>query len=142
MVRAVQHTFRSYNILVVEDNPGDAGLIQEAFADCGKSCTLIFASDTATARDLLKKESFDLLISDMAFEEGSDFIREIRANPRLKSLPIIVLSEAQNPRPAYEAGANAFVAKSSDVDSFFTKIRALMHFWMEVVELPRVPGGD
>jgi len=85
-----------------------------------------------------------MVISDMGFraEEGADFIRSIRANPRLKTLPIIVLSGSPNPRPAYAAGANAFVAKTIDVDSFFEKIRVLMHFWMEVVELPRSSGTE
>jgi CheY-like chemotaxis protein len=140
----VQQTFRSYNILIVEDSPGDAGLIREAFADCGEAYSLIFAANTQAARDLLNKENFDLILWDMSFsnEEGADFIRQIRADARLKSLPVIVLSGTPNPRLAYEAGANAFVSKSMDLDSFFAKIKALMHFWVEIVELPRVPGPD
>jgi CheY-like chemotaxis protein len=140
----VQNTFRSYNILVVEDNPGDVVLIREAFAECGKACALTFAEESRAARDILKSQTFDLIISDMGFrnEEGAEFIRAVRADPRLRTIPIIVLSGSPNPRLAYEAGANAFVAKSMDVDSFFAKIRALMHFWVEVVELPRVPGRD
>ncbi len=119
-------------------------LIREAFADCGKACTLTFAENSQSARPLLASQRFDLVISDMGFrsEEGTDFIRGIRADPRLKSIPIIVLSGFPDPRPAYEAGANAFVSKSMDVESFFAKIKALMHFWVEVVELPRLPGQE
>lgn len=137
-------TARSYNILVVEDNPGDVVLIREAFAECGKSCCITVADGSQKAKELLDVQSFDLIISDMGFraEEGADFIRSIRSSPRLKTLPIIVLSGSPNPRPAYEAGANAFVAKTIDVDSFFEKIRVLMHFWVEVVELPRSSGAE
>lgn len=136
----MQHTFRSYNVLVIEDNAGDAGLIKEAFADCGKSCNLTFAANTQAGRGLLSTENFDLVVWDLGYasEDGADFIQHIRADSRLKSLPVVVLSGSPNPRPAYEAGANAFVAKSVDLDSFSAKIKALMHFWVEVVELPRL----
>jgi CheY-like chemotaxis protein len=136
----VQQTFRSYNVLVIEDNAGDAGLIKEAFAACGKSCNLTFASNPQAGRDLLSTETFDLVVSDLGYasEDGADFIRHIRADSRLKSLPVVVLSGSANPQPAYEAGANAFVTKSVDLDSFNAKIKALMHFWVEVVELPRL----
>jgi CheY-like chemotaxis protein len=140
----VHSSFRSYSILVVEDNPGDASLIREAFTDCGKACHLHFAADTSAARTLLDAHHFDLVLSDVAFQngEGSDFIKEIRSDSRLKTLPIIVLSNAPNARSAYEAGANAFVAKSADLSGFVSKIKALMHFWVDVVELPRLVGPD
>ncbi len=141
-MRRVQQSFRTYQILVLEDNPGDVVLIREAFAECGKTCELFFAENVQEAKEKLQKESFDLVISDMGThnDEGADFIRYIRANDRLKSVPVIVLSGSPSPKLAYEAGANAFIAKSIDMDSFFSKIKALMHFWVEVVELPRAPS--
>jgi CheY-like chemotaxis protein len=140
----VQHILRSYHILIVEDNPGDVVLIREAFAECGKNCTLTVAENSRAARDLLDTQDFDLVISDMGFrgDEGAEFIRSVRADARLKSVPIIVLSGSPDPRAAYEAGANAFVAKSLDVDTLFTKIKALMYFWVEVVELPHIPAQN
>ena len=138
----VQQTFRTYNILVVEGNPGDALLIQDAFADCGKACSLTFAQDADHAKQLLASGTFDLLISDLGFRDelGAELIRDVRADPRLRGLPVIVIGGSPDPRSAYEAGANAFVMKSTDPDGLFAKIRALMHFWVEVVELPRVPA--
>jgi CheY-like chemotaxis protein len=138
----VTQPFRSYNILVVEDNQEDAVLIREAFSDCGKACSLAFAKDTQQARNLLSSDNFDLVISDMGYrnDEGAEFIHAIRSDTRLKTLPIIVISRSLDSRVAYEAGANAFVAKSADTDGLSSKLRALMHFWMEVVELPRLPG--
>lgn len=129
---------RTYNILVVEDNPGDALLIQEAFRECGSSCNLIIADSIAKAQEALRSAPFDLVLSDMGIPngEGEDFIRSIRSDARLRTIPIIVLSGSLNPRPAYEAGANAFVSKTMDMDQFFGKIKALMHFWVDVAELP------
>jgi len=129
---------RIYNILVVEDNPGDAHLIREAFRECGIGCDLAFAESTGAARQLLQQQTFDLVISDMGVRngEGGDFIRGIRGDDRLKVLPVIVLSGSPDPRSAYEAGANAFIAKTMDMDQLFTKVKALMHFWIDVAELP------
>lgn len=130
---------RNYNILVVEDNPGDAHLMREAFRECGQVCNLQFAETLRIARQLLDLHSFDLLLSDMGVGNGEsfEFIRGIRSNDRLKTLPIVVVSGAPDPRPAYEAGANAFISKTMDMDQFFSKIHALMHFWTQVAELPR-----
>ena len=132
---------RTYNILVVEDNPGDAHLIQEAFLECGSNCHLVVADTLEKAEEALRTTTFDLVLSDMGVRdaESEEFIKSIRNNPRLRTLPIIVLSGSMNPRPAYEAGANAFVSKSMDMDQFFGKIKALMHFWVGVAELQPAP---
>jgi CheY-like chemotaxis protein len=143
LLNAVPHTFRTYNILVVEDNPGDVLLIREAFAECGKACALTFVETSEAAKECLASQSFDLVISDMGIrrDEGPEFIRAIRADRRLKALPVIVLSGSPDSRRAYEAGANVFIAKAMNMDEFFAKIKALMHFWVEIVELPRTPGA-
>ena len=129
---------RSYNILVVEDNPGDALLIQEALRECGHPCTLTFADSLQNARLVLQTHTFDLVLSDMGVRNGGsdEFIRSIRIGERSKSVPIVVLSGSFDPRPAYEAGANVFISKTMDMDEFFSKIKSLMHFWAKVAELP------
>ncbi len=135
---------RSYNILVVEDNPGDAHLIREAFRECGHDCNLQFAETPAAANQLLETQVFDFMLSDMGLRvgESADLIRKIRRDSRLKTLPVIVLSGSPDPRPAYEAGANAFISKTMDMDQLFSKIQALMHFWVKVAELPPSPARD
>ncbi len=139
----MQSPRRSYNILVVEDNPGDAHLIQEAFRECGHACILHFADTTGAARRLLQAYRFDMVLSDMGVKNGetADFIREIRADVHLKVLPVVVLSGSPDPRPAYEAGANAFIPKTMNMEEFFSKIQALMHFWVDVAELPPPQKG-
>lgn len=134
----MQAAQRSYKILVVEDNPGDAYLIREAFRECGYPCLLNFVETAQAARQALATQTFDLVLSDMGLRNGesADLIRMIRADDRLKVTPVIVLSGGVDPRPAYEAGANAFIAKTMDMDDFFSKIQALMYFWVRVAELP------
>jgi CheY-like chemotaxis protein len=131
---------RIYSILVVEDNAVDAELIHQAFKECGSACKLTMTDTLDKAEEALRSIPIDLVLSDMQVnnDDSEEFIRRIRNDSRLKSLPIIILSGALNPRPAYEAGANAFVSKSIDVDQFFGKIQALMHFWVNVAELPRL----
>ena len=121
----------------MEDNPGDAYLIREAFKECGHQCDLTFADSFAQAVELLPQSSFELIVSDMgAHTQCSTLIRAVRSNPHLQHVPVIILSGSQDVRSAYQAGANAFLLKTMDMDSFFDKIRALMHFWIDVAELP------
>ncbi|MBV8828669.1 MAG: response regulator [Acidobacteriaceae bacterium] len=133
-------TYRTYQILVVEDNEGDRHLIVEAFKECGLHCVLSLAGTVSSALELLREHGFDLIITDMSVPNGeakSGLIETVRSDNRWKATPIIVLSGAYNALPAYEAGANAFISKSMDMDEFFERIRALMRFWTEVAELPR-----
>ena len=130
---------RIYEILVVDDNPADLYIIQEAFAQCGFRCHLTTGSSSKGAEQLLQRERFDLLLSDFGVdaEEGRSFIRSVRAGS--PSLPIIVLSGNYNSSLAYESGANAFVRKSADLQEFFAKIQGIMKFWIDVAELPLPP---
>jgi len=64
---------------------------------------------------------------------GAALIRSIRE--RVPLLPIVVLSGYPDVGPAYQAGANAFVRKSANLDEFFEKVREVMHFWIDVAEL-------
>lgn len=114
-------------------------LIQEAFRECELRCDLAIADTIAEAIRLAKENRFDLVISDMSVsnDESATFFEWMRSQDQLKSTPIVVVSGNLNPSRAYAAGANAFVAKSTDVDRFFEKIRAMMDFWVNVAELPR-----
>ena len=132
---------RSYNLLVVEDNEGDAHLIREAFRECGFDCLLHFAESTGSAVGILQAQHIDIILSDMSIRtvEGDSFLQIVRSDPRWKTIPVIVLSGSYNSHPAYEAGANAFILKSMDMDEFFSKIKSLMHFWVHIAELPARP---
>jgi CheY-like chemotaxis protein len=129
--------FRVYKILAVDDHQGDLRLLQEAFADCGHPCQLTCANSTKEAQKILQTNRFDLVVSDLGTRsEGIELIQIIRDDVRLQATPVIVLSGMVDPTPAYEAGANAFLSKSADLDTFFCRIRDLMNFWVNVAELP------
>jgi CheY-like chemotaxis protein len=128
---------RIYQILAVDDNEADLRLIQEAFAECGYSCRLTCTNSVEAAVQTLRAKTFDLVLSDMGpRSEGLELVRVIRGDDRLKATPVIILSGMVNPWPAYDAGANAFVSKSADLDTFFARVKNLMHFWVNVAELP------
>jgi len=119
---------RNYSILVVDDNPADLYIVQEAFSECGFRCQLTMASSTEQAQQLLHKSRFDLVLSDFGTDadDGRRFIRSIRAGNQF--LPIIVLSGNYNSILAYESGANAFVRKYNNLQEFFAKIQGIMNF--------------
>ena len=130
---------RIYSILVVEDNPADTYIIQEAFRECGYRCQLKMAASQAEAQHLLCAGQFDLLLSDFGTDlsEGRAFVRYVR--DRHPCLPIVIISGSYSSNPAYEAGANAFVHKPNDFEEFISKIRGIMQFWTDVAELPTLP---
>ena len=70
------------------------------------------------------------------YREGLALLNAIRADDRLKATPVIVLSGVSDPLHVYEAGANAFISKDGDIDTFFRKIKTLMEFWVNVAEMP------
>ena len=125
-------------ILVVEDNPADARLISEGFAECGHKCDLHRVSTLEQAKNTLEGERFHMLISDMGVphEATVEFLQWARSHTEGK-MPIIVLSGYPDPNPSYQAGANAFISKPGDVHEFFRRVRTLMHFWINVATLPR-----
>ena len=129
----------TYQILVIEDSAADALIIREAFAECGYRCELTVVASHAEAQAIIAGRCFDLLLCDYGGERtgGSPVIREMRERAPLT--PIVVLSGYGDVRPAYRAGANAFVSKPGSLDEFFQKVRGIMQFWIDVAQLPPTP---
>ena len=123
-------------ILAIEDNPADLFILEEAIKESGYSCELSFVESHAEAASLLSQQTFQLILSDFGSrrKEAADFIQLARiVAPRV---PIVILSGSPDPNVAYDAGANAFVRKVADLTQFYAKIRSLLHFWVDVAELP------
>ncbi len=128
---------RIYRILIVDDNDADLNLLREAFSECGQPCRLACVDSTDAAKRLFKTIPFDLVLSDMGADtDRVELIQFIRGDDIRKSLPVVVVSGMCDSRPAYQAGANAFISKTTDVDQFFAKIKSLMDFWIHTAELP------
>lgn len=139
------------DILLVEDNPGDVRLTEEAFKECSINNTLSVVTDGEAALDFLfQREEYGdapcphLVLLDLNLPkiEGRDVLEEIRNDDELKRLPVIVLtgSEAQmDVVESYELNANAYITKPVTPDNFVELIQSFEEFWFTVVRLPPKP---
>jgi DNA-binding response OmpR family regulator len=135
-------------ILLVEDNKGDIGLITEFFIDSKIRTNLHIAEDGEEAiRFLCGKDQFlgsplpDIIILDwnLPKKDGSEVLKEIKENNNLKSIPVIILTTSSAEKDmvrAYDLHANAYIIKPLDFDEFMTVIGSIQDFWFKAVTLP------
>ena len=140
---------RPAEILLVEDNPGDARLTMEALREGRVRNNLYHVKDGVEAMAFLKREEPfaeapmpDLILLDlnMPRKDGRDVLSEIRQDRRLELIPVVVLttSEAeQDIVKSYKLHANCYVTKPVDLEKFLGIIRTIEDFWLTVVALPR-----
>lgn len=138
-------------ILLVEDNPGDQELTRQAFKRGRLYNRLDIVEDGEQAMAYLHGrppfEGYarpDLILLDLNLprKDGREVLAEIKQDPQLKVIPVIVLttSEADSDvMRSYELNANSYMTKPVDFDNFVTSIQTLESFWFTVVKLP--PGG-
>ena len=140
---------QALHILVVEDNPGDVRLIEEALKEGDSPGHHVSrASDGIEALRLLRREGPyaschvpDIILLDLNLPgmDGRELLKEIKATPNLKRVPVIVLSSSKADEDVlkmYELHANAYVTKPVMVDDFINTIRSLEEFWTSIVRLP------
>ena len=135
-------------ILVVEDNPGDVRLMREALSGCSDHCRLITVPDGEQAiRFLRRVEPFedaarpDLIFLDLNLprKDGREVLGEIKSDPALRRIPVIVLTTSEADRDvhrAYDLHANCYLRKPTDLDEYLAVIRACENFWLHFVRLP------
>jgi CheY-like chemotaxis protein len=138
-------------ILLIEDNPGDVRLIQEAFRETGRPHHLRVAADGAHALAILRQPGAetsrsrpDLIILDLNLPgtDGRTVLRTLKADPALASIPVVVLTSSDDERDirqAYAAGANCYVVKPLDLDHFLDTLGAIEQFWLITARLPARP---
>jgi CheY-like chemotaxis protein len=136
-------------VLLVEDDPGDVLMTQEAFADNHVNNTLHVVSDGVSALDFLHKRGEyadvptpDLILLDLNLPrmDGREVLAAVKGDPVLRQIPIVVLttSEAeQDVLRSYELHANAYVTKPVEFDRFVEVVRQIDEFFVGVVRLPR-----
>ena len=135
-------------ILIVEDNPGDVRLIQEALKTSSIDPTLYFARDGVEATDFLETRKGTpstgfphLIVLDLNLPKKSGFevLEYVKRDEMLKRIPVIVLSSSQNPddvAKAYDLHANCYLTKPTNFDSFIDVVKALEYFWIRTAHLP------
>jgi two-component system, chemotaxis family, response regulator Rcp1 len=133
-------------VLLLEDNPGDVRLVTEAIGS--KEAELQVARDGKEGIAFLRKEGPfhnaprpDLILLDLKLprRSGLEVLADIKSDPKLRRIPIIVLtsSEAEDDvRKAYDLGANCYLSKQLELDDYFAAMRCLRDFWFGVVNLP------
>jgi chemotaxis family two-component system response regulator Rcp1 len=139
---------KTAEILLVEDNPGDIRLIQEAFKEGGFSSHLSIARDGEQALAYLRKEgaysksprpSFILLDLNLPRKDGREVLAEIKKDKGLRQIPVVILSTSTRDddiRRAYDLHANCYIAKPLDLDSLVRLGRSLEDFWLSTATLP------
>ena len=135
-------------VLLVEDNPGDIRLTQEALKESEMDVVLDVVSDGEQALDFLMKrakfaDSFRphiiLLDLNLPKKNGIEVLKEIKANESLKNIPVIVLTTSDADHDiakAYSFHANCYILKPVDFDDFSKVIRLIELYWFNTVQLP------
>jgi CheY-like chemotaxis protein len=138
-------------ILLVEDNPGDARLAIEAFKECanGVAHNLHHVEDGVEAMDFLRRRGEhadavrpDIILLDLNLprKDGREVLTEVKADECLKRIPVLVLTTSQAERDildTYNLHANGYVMKPLDLDEFADVVDSIKAFWFATAKLPQ-----
>ena len=142
-------TLEIVDVLLVEDDPGDVLLIEEAFADNKVRNRLHVVSDGVDALAFLRREGDygdaprpDLILLDLNLprKDGREVLAEVKADDRLTTIPVVVLTTSKAEEDvlrSYKLHANAYVTKPVDFDRFIEVVRQIDEFFVTVVKLPK-----
>ena len=135
------------DILLVEDNPADVRLTQEAFKDARVPNRLHVARDGVEALSMLRDATGavprpDLILLDLNLprKDGREVLQDVKHDEVLRHIPVVIFSTSQSEQDvarSYRLGANAFVTKPVDIDRFFQVIQSLEQFWLDTARLIR-----
>jgi len=135
-------------ILLVEDSPSDIDLTKEALDEGKVIHELFVVEDGVAAMQFLNREGVyadvprpDLVLLDLNLpqKDGREVLAEIKTTPKLKRLPVIVLTTSaaeEDVCSTYEHHANCYITKPVDVEEFIRVVRSLGEFWLSFVRLP------
>ena len=135
-------------ILLVEDNEGDVGLVEEVLEEAKIRNIIHVANDGEDAILFLHgKGKFsgsprpDIILLDLNLpkKDGREVLKEVKENNNLKNIPIVILTTSEAEKDilrAYELHANAYVTKPLDFDQFINVVESIANFWLEIVMLP------
>jgi CheY-like chemotaxis protein len=136
-------------VLLVEDNPGDVRLTQEAFRDANRSIHLHVASDGVEAMAFLRQEGAhvhaprpDIILLDLNLPkmDGREVLAHIKEDDSLKMIPTVILttSDAEvDIVKSYQLHANCYLSKPVQFDAFESLVKSINDFWLTKVKLPQ-----
>lgn len=135
-------------VLLVEDNPGDAQLTRIALEDSKISVHLSVVEDGVEAMAFLRKQDKyanvphpDIVLLDLNLprKDGREVLAEIKTDVHLKRIPVVVLTTSQAEEDilkAYNLAANCYITKPVDFDQFVRIVQSIENFWFAIVKLP------
>jgi len=145
---AIHISGTAIQVLLVEDNPGDVRLTREAFKDAKVHLQMHVVNDGVEALDFLNRRGDyensprpDLILLDLNLprKDGRDVLAEVKADPALKSIPVVILTTSASDvdiESSYLLHANCYISKPVDLEGFLTVVRSIDSFWFAVVKLP------
>lgn len=140
--------FRPVEVLLVDDNQDDIDLMKEALKDAKVTLSLHEAYNGIQALDFLyRRNGFetaprpDLVLLDlnMPRKDGREVLAEIKRDPALADIPVVVLTTSKSDQDileTYKSHANCYITKPVDFNEFIKVTRSIEHFWLTVVMLP------
>jgi CheY-like chemotaxis protein len=138
-------------ILMVEDNPGDVRLAQEALKESKVRNNMSVVWDGEEAISFLRREGKysdsprpDLILLDLNLpkKDGTQVLADIKEDPHLRRIPVVILTTSEADRDilkTYDLHANCYITKPVDFDKFVEVVKAVDNFWLTIVRLPPSP---
>jgi chemotaxis family two-component system response regulator Rcp1 len=145
----IRDTATSIEILLVEDSPGDVRLTKEALRDAKVQNNLHVALDGMEATAFLWRQGKhanaprpDLILLDLNLPKkgGRELLEEIKLDPSLKSIPVVILTTSaaeEDILRSYQLHANCYITKPVDLDQFLKVVKTIDNFWLAIVKLPK-----
>lgn len=143
-------------ILMADDDPDDRLMTQEAFVECRVANPLRFVNDGDELMDYLRREGdfadaarfpmpgLILLDLNMPRRDGREALRDIKADPVLRGIPVVILTTSKAEEDvlrSYQDGVNSFITKPVTFSALIEVVQALGKYWLEVVDLPEKSEG-
>ena len=141
-------SIRPIEILLVEDSPGDVRLTIEALKDAKVRNNLHVVGDGVEALAFLRREGEygrtprpDLILLDLNLprKDGREVLAELKDDPALKRIPVVILTTSQAEQDiveSYNLHANCYISKPVDLDQFVRVVQSIEDFWLAIVKLP------
>lgn len=146
-------TTKSINLLIADDDPDDRMMTQAALEESYLLNNLYFVENGQELMDFLKRRGKytdpatsprpDLILLDlnMPRKDGREALMEIKADPELRSIPIIVLTTSKSEQDilkSYDLGVNCFISKPVLFEELINVMRSIGQYWFDIVKLPNV----
>jgi len=151
----MRHVTRQISLLIADDDAEDRMLLKDAFGESRVSNHIHFVENGEELMKYLRREGkyadahenprpgLILLDLNMPKKDGREALQEIKSDPELRDIPVVVLTTSKTEEDvvrSYGLGVNSFISKPVTFDSLVTIVRDLGRYWFEIVELPHRNG--